>query len=99
MSEVNATEVKMTVAQKVDALNTEKASIATGLNSMPEGADKLAAQERIATIDRKVRWYNGRNGNKTEKTARPTRVKSAKVAKGEPTPAPTEAPAPVTVDV
>lgn len=89
-----AEEIKQTIPQKVEALQAEKTRLTSDMANMPEGADKVAVQERITVIDRKLRWYAGRSSEgKAVKAVRPTKApkaeKKAKVAKpAEPTPVP-----------
>lgn len=74
---------KQTVAEKVNALNEEKTALTANLNSIPE-AEKASVQERIATIDRKLRWYAGRSGEaKVRPTPAPKAPKEPKAKKAK----------------
>lgn len=90
-STVAPVEPKATIGQKVNELQAEKTRLTSEMNEMPEGAPKVAAQDRIAIIDRKLRWYAGRSEGTKQvavKAARPSKAakepKAAKVAKSAP---------------
>lgn len=87
-------EEKLTIAQKVEALQARKTLATQEMNAAPEGAGKTALAEEIAVIDRKLRWYAGRSGEaKPAKAPKASRPKAAKSSKGASAPA-AETPAP-----
>lgn len=85
--------IKETVAQKTAALTAEKATKTTQLSGMAADApERASTEERIKVIDRKLRWYEGRNGEgKVAKADRPSKAAS-KSSRGSKT-AKVEAPA------
>lgn len=87
-------EPKLTIAQKVEALQARKTLATQEMNAAPEGDVKNTLAQEIAVIDRKLRWYAGRSGEGKAKPAtasRPSR-KAAKPAPAASTPAVASAP-------
>jgi hypothetical protein len=92
------TEIKQTIAQKVEALNARKTELVASMSGLEDGPEKIANADEIAVIDRKIRWYAGRSQDaKGSKTDRPTKVAKATTKKKTETQPATSTEAPIEV--